>query len=246
MGKAATKLTQALGFSGGKADKTTEILEASAPRQWDTATDQLFGDAPPDADLVPPQSIIDTRMEPAQRNRRRRAPLPPSMFNDDRRSRFPSTPARRSQRRRRAPPPPSIFNDDHRSRFPSTSARRSQRGRRPRPPVHAMRTPIIPDMPKRIAKRGIHAVNGPFGVQRWPMIVPTHAHIDDMSTRIKSTTNLKRQASLTRRRRYVINESVENHRDNSSISIEEFLDTHVTIRLQFTSKMNSFQIIIAT
>ncbi|CAF0799240.1 unnamed protein product [Rotaria sp. Silwood1] len=157
MGKAVSKLTRSLGFSDNKADNAAndpEIPSAPNPPQWDTTIDQLFGDAPPDDNVIGPPYIPDVPIKP---RRRRRPP----------------------------PPPPSIIS----------RGRRSHRGA-----VHSLKTPIVPDIPRRCATGRAHAINGPFGVNRRPIVVPAPITERERSTRIAASTNFKRRPSSRRRR----------------------------------------------
>jgi hypothetical protein len=165
MGKAASKVTQAFGFGGKNALNENNGPSAPKPPQWDTAIDQLFGDAPPDENVITPPTVLDAPMRP---KRRRRAPAPPPSMS----------------RGRRRPVPASSLG----------------RGRRPRGTVHAMRTPIVPDLPRKTAKGGVHATNGPFGVNRRPMVLPVPIIERDMPARVTLTSNFKRRPSSRRRR----------------------------------------------
>lgn len=109
-------------------------------------------------------------------------------------------PPMRPRRRRPPPPPPSALGRGLRGPLPSSPRRR----RHPRGKVHAMRTPIVPDMPRRTASCGstgrAHAVNGPFGINRRPMVLPAPARERDLPTRVTLSTNFKRRPSSRRRR----------------------------------------------
>jgi len=78
MGKTGSKLSQAFGFSSK--NPFDENGEPSAPRppQWDTTIDQLFGDAPPDDNVIEPPPILDSPIRP--KRRRRPPPPPPSIM----------------------------------------------------------------------------------------------------------------------------------------------------------------------
>jgi hypothetical protein len=167
MGKAASRVTQAFGFGGKKASNEDNGSSAPKPPQWDTAIDQLFGDAPPDENVITPPTVLDAPMRP---RRRRRAP---------------------------PPPPPSSMNRGRRRPVPASPLGRR---RRPRGTVHAMRTPIVPDLPRKTAKSGVHATNGPFGVNRRPMVLPVPINEREMPARVALTTNFKRRPSSRRRR----------------------------------------------
>lgn len=172
MGKTASKFTQVLGFGGRNANNTSNSDdEPSAPKppQWDTTIDQLFGDAPPDENVIETPPGLDA---PSKRRRRRPPPPPPSMFNRGRRRPLPSSPAGRR--------------------------------RRPRGASHPMRTPIVPDLPRRMAKGagggGVHAINAPFGVNRRPMVLPAPIHEREMPGRVLLSNSFKRRPSNRRRR----------------------------------------------
>jgi len=167
MGKTTSKFTQKFGF-GKNANILNENNEPSAPKppQWDTTIDQLFGDAPPDENVIGPPPILDAPMKP---RRRRRSP----------------------------PPPPSMFNRGRRRPLPASSRGRR---RRPRGTVHAMRTPIVTDMPRKVAKGGVNAINAPFGVNRRPMVLPAPIIEREIPTRVTLASNFKRRPSGRRRR----------------------------------------------
>lgn len=83
MGKTASKITQALGLSGNnitKSDTNASIPSGPNAPQWDTTIDQLFGDAPPDDNVLGPPEI-PYAPPPRPKKRRRPPPPPPSMFN---------------------------------------------------------------------------------------------------------------------------------------------------------------------
>ncbi len=163
MGKTASKFTQAFGFGGKNANSNNEP-SAPKPPQWDTTIDQLFGDAPPDDNVIETPPILNGPMKP--RRRRRPPPPPPSMFNRGRRRPLPSSPG----------------------------ARR----RRPRGAIHPMRTSIVPDLPRRVAKGGVHVINAPFGVNRRPMVLPAPIIEREMPARVVLSTNFKRRPSNRR------------------------------------------------
>ena len=103
----------------------------------------------------------------------------------------------RGRRRRPPPPPPSMFGRGHGRPFPSSPAGRRKR---PRGAVRPMRTPIVPDMPRRVATRGVHALNGPFGVNRRPMVLPTPINERELPGRVVLPNNFKRRPSHRRKR----------------------------------------------
>ena len=105
-------------------------------------------------------------------------------------------PPPRRRRRRPPPPPPSMFNHDR--PFPSSPVGRR---RRPRGAVRPMRTPIVPDLPRRVAGAGrVHALNGPFGVNRRPMVLPTPISERELPARVVRPSNFKRRPSHRRKR----------------------------------------------
>lgn len=170
MGKAASKVTRAFGF-GGKKRKGDEDDGPSGPKP--PQWDTSIDELFGDA---PPDDNIDGPapiLDAPMRPKRRRRPPPP--------------------------PPPSIFNRGRRASGPASPLGRR---RHPRGKVHAMRTPIVPDMPRRIASRGggVHAVNGPFGVNRRPMVLPVPVRERDLPSRVSVATNFKRRSSGRRRR----------------------------------------------
>jgi len=168
MGKTASKVTQAFGFSGKNTLNGDNEPSAPKPPQWDTTIDQLFGDAPPDENVIGPPPVLDAPMRP----KRRRRPPPP--------------------------PPPSMFNRGRRGSVPSSPLGRR---RRPRGTTHAIRTPIVPDLPRRVATGGVHAINAPFGVNRRPMVLPAPiTERREIPARVALTTNFKRRPSSRRRR----------------------------------------------
>jgi hypothetical protein len=141
---------------------------APGPPQWDTTIDQLFGDAPPDDNVIAAPTDLDIPEKP--------------------------------KRRRRAPPvPPPILNRGSRRPLPSSPLTRRKRNRRN---VIPMRTPIVPDLPRRTAKKGggIQAINGPFGVNRRPMVLPAPITEREIPIRGALTTNFKRRPSNRRKR----------------------------------------------
>ncbi|CAF0993457.1 unnamed protein product [Rotaria sordida] len=157
MGKAVSKLTRSLGYVNNKTDiaaNNPEIPATSNPPQWDTTIDQLFGDAPPDDNVIATPDISDVPIKP---KRRRRSP----------------------------PPPPSTL---HRGR------------RRHRGAVHSLRTPIVPEMPRRCATGRAHALNRSFGINRRPIVVPAPITERERSSRTATSTNFKRRPSSRRRR----------------------------------------------
>lgn len=107
-------------------------------------------------------------------------------------------PPPRRRRRRPPPPPPSMFNRGHDRPFPSSPAGGRKR---PRGTVRPMRTPIVPDLPRRVAGAGrVHALNGPFGVNRRPIVVPTPSRERDLPARVALPSNFKRRPSHRRKR----------------------------------------------
>ncbi|CAF1033428.1 unnamed protein product [Adineta steineri] len=101
-------------------------------------------------------------------------------------------------RRRRPPPPPPRPNRGGRRRpLPSSpgARRRHNRGG-----VQPMRTPIVPDMPRRIPKGGVHAINAPFGVNRRPMVLPAPISEREKPARIAFRNSFKRRPSIHRGR----------------------------------------------
>jgi hypothetical protein len=101
------------------------------------------------------------------------------------------------RRRRAPPPPPSMLNRGRRRPLPSSpgTRRRHHRGG-----AQAMRTPIVPDLPRRVATGGVHAINAPFGVNRRPMVLPTPIVQREIPARVTLATNFKRRTSSRRRR----------------------------------------------
>jgi hypothetical protein len=164
MGKTVSKVTQAFGFGSRNGMNGNGEPAAPKPPQWDTTIDQLFGDAPPDENVIDTPSVLDDPIKP--RRRRRSPPPPPS-------------------RGRRRPLPSS----------PLSRRRRNNRGG-----ARPMRTPIVPDIPRRVATGGVHAINGPFGVNRRPMVLPAPMSEREIPARVAVTTNFKRRPSSRRGR----------------------------------------------
>jgi hypothetical protein len=108
-------------------------------------------------------------------------------------------PAKPRRRRRAPPPPPSMFNRGRRRPLPSSPGARR---RRPRGAIHPMRTPIVPDLPSRIAKSGsgggVHAINAPFGANRRLIALPASNIERDIPARVVLTNNFKRRPSSRR------------------------------------------------
>ncbi|CAF1459761.1 unnamed protein product [Adineta ricciae] len=100
----------------------------------------------------------------------------------------------RTRRRRPAPPPPAFGRGGRRRSLPS-GRRRHNRGN-----VHSMRTPIVPDIPRRIPKGNAHAVNAPFGVNRRPMVLPAPINDRDIPARVALNSSFKRRPSTRRGR----------------------------------------------
>jgi hypothetical protein len=106
-------------------------------------------------------------------------------------------PMRPKKRRRPPPPPPSLHNRGRRRPLPSSplGRRRHRQGG-----THALRTPIVPDMPRRVARGGVHAINAPFGVNRRPMVLPVPRSEREMPARIALSSSFNRRPSNRRRR----------------------------------------------
>ncbi|UJR25954.1 hypothetical protein I4U23_007302 [Adineta vaga] len=103
-------------------------------------------------------------------------------------------PIQPTRRRRRPPPPPPLNRGGQRRSLPS--GRRRHRGSN----IHAMRTPIVPDMPRRIPKGNVHAINAPFGVNRRPMVLPAPINERKIPPRMALNSSFKRRPSNRRGR----------------------------------------------
>ena len=167
MGKAASKITQALGFGPKTGPGGTVLAAEPKPVPWDTTMDQLFPETPPGAGGIEPDLDLDIPMRP-KRRRRRPPPPPPSMYSRGRRRPLPSSPLARRGHRRGG--------------------------------VHAMRTPVISDMPRRVATRGVHATNAPTAAQRRARRASGSVTEREIPIRRLVTNELKRRPSVRRRR----------------------------------------------
>jgi len=170
MGKAASRFTQAFGFGGNNAGNPLNANEESPAPK------------PPQWDTTIDQLFGDV---PPDENDIDAAPILDA----------PIRPIR--PRRRRRPPPSPPSNRGRRRALPSSplGRRRHHRGG-----PHPMRTPIVPDMPRRIPGGGIHATNAPFGVNRRPMILPAPINEREIPARVALTSNFKRRPSSRRGR----------------------------------------------
>jgi hypothetical protein len=167
MGRAASRFTQAFGFGKNNPNSGPNgPIQPSAPQQWDTTIDQLFGDAPPDENVIDLPPVLDVPIKP--KKRRRAPPVPPPIAKRGSRRPLPSSPLTRRKRNRGA--------------------------------ARAMRTPIVPEMPRRTAKGGMQAINAPFGVNRRPMILPAPISEREIAVRSALTTDFKRRPSNRRKR----------------------------------------------
>lgn len=166
MGKAASKITQALGFGPKTGPGGAGVPPEPKPLPWDTTMDQLFPEMPPGAGGIEPDLDLDIPMRP--------------------------------KRRRRPPPPPPSMNGRGRRR-PLPSSPGARRGHR-RGGVHAMRTPIISGLPRRVATRGVHAINAPTAAQRRARRASGSTIEREILVRRMITGELKRRPSVRRRR----------------------------------------------
>ena len=172
MGKAVSKVTRALGFPSKPTAQPVDEIDPKPP-QWDTTIDQLFGDSPADDIGGGPLSEPYEPIQSPTKKRRRRAPPPPPSILD--------SPGRRRRRR-----------------LPSSPARR----RRNRPGnIHAMRTPIVQDLPRRVAKRNVRAINRSPCNPRRPATVRRRIIENEVPARILVSQPFSRQPSIRRRRR---------------------------------------------
>lgn len=164
-------VSRALGFGGEKKTETEIGPIEERPPQWDTTIDQLFGDAPPGTTLLDPSPPIPFDSPPPPRPKRRRAP---------------------------PPPPGSRRHGGHGRGFPTSPAGR-RRGRRNG--VHPMRTPIIPDRPRCLAKPRMIATNTHSAKERKPMAPAVRVIEREAPAKVVLSGSIRRQPSLRLRHR---------------------------------------------
>ena len=105
-------------------------------------------------------------------------------------------PMRPRRQRRPPPPPPSMFNRGRKRPLPSSPGARR---RRPRGVARPLRSPLVPDLPRKVATGGVHAVNAPFGVNRRPMVLPAPITEREIPIRMARSSSSRRRPSSRRR-----------------------------------------------
>ena len=159
-------------FGFGGGSKTETVVPPEGPRQ--PQWDTTIDQLFGDA--PPDESLI--------------APLPPVAFD---------TPPPPRPKRRRAPPPPPLRRHGGGGRgFPTSPAGR-RRGRRAG--VHPMRTPIVPDRPRCLAKHRMIATNAPSGRSRKPAAPAVRVIERDPPAKVILTNPVRRQPSIRLRHR---------------------------------------------
>ena len=106
-------------------------------------------------------------------------------------------PPKKPKRRRRPPPPPSRSN--RRLQKTLSSSPLTRRSRRQGAP-HRRRTPIIPEIPRRVATGRSHTTNGSFNGNRRPAVVPKPIGEHNIPTKVARTINVNRRPSSRRRK----------------------------------------------